>query len=95
MKNCSNSLYDIRKKDSSFAGKNLLENTRIKAFIVDIRSALNKYKTRIGNTSDRTHNYGDHLKCKLSDVCWLRQIKEANPTWSDEKVHKEYAKDAI
>ena len=75
MKNCSNSLYDISKKDSSFAGKNLLENNRIKAFIVDIRSALNEYKTRIGNTSDWhkclqkiyavvTHHCGDYSKCK-------------------------------
>jgi len=47
MKNCSNNLYDIRKKDSSFSGKNLLENTRIKAFIVDIRTALNEYKPYI------------------------------------------------
>jgi len=106
MKNCSSSLYNIRKKDSSFAGKNLLENTRIKAFIVDIRSALNEYKTRIGNTSDRhkclqriyaivTHHCGDHSKCKWSDVCRFREIKEANPTWLDEKVQEENAKDAI
>ena len=49
MKNYSNALYDIRKKDPSFSGKDLLENTRVKAFVVDTRTALNEYKTRIGN----------------------------------------------
>ena len=52
MKNYSNALYDIRKKDPSFSGKDLLENARIKAFVVDTRTALNEYKTRIGNDAD-------------------------------------------
>ena len=106
MKNCSNNLYDIRKKDSSFSGKNLLENTRIKAFIVDIRTALNEYKPYIGDAEKRqkclhkiyaiiTHHCGDHSQCKWPDVCNYQDIKQKNPDWSEEKVQLEYAKDAI
>lgn len=103
LKNCSNKFYDIKKKDSSFSGKNLLENTRIKAFVVDIRSALNEYKTRIGDCQARqkcldkiyaiiTHHCGDHSMCKWTDVCRFQEIKQNNPDWSDEKVQLEYAK---
>ena len=106
LKNCSNGIYDIKKKDSSFSGKNLLENTRIKAFIVDIRSALNEYKTRIGNPEDRQkcldkiyaivkHHCGNHTCCKWTDVCRFQEIKQANPDWTDEQVQLEYAKEAI
>ena len=106
LKNCSNAFYDIRKKDSSFSGKNLLENTRITAFIVDIRTSLNEYKTRIGDPDDRqkcldkiyaivTHHCGDHSNCKWTDVCRYEEIKQHNPDWTEEQVQEEYSKDAI
>jgi hypothetical protein len=106
MKNASNAFYGIRNKDASFAGKNLLENTRIKAFVVHNRTALNEYKTRIGIESDRqkildkiyvivTHHCGNHLNCRWTNVCHYKEIKDHHPGWTEKRAQEEYAKDAI
>ena len=106
LKNCSNGLYGIKKNDTSFSGKNLLENARIKAFIVDVHISLNKYKTRIGNPSDRqkcldkiyaivTHHCGDHSKCKWTNICQHTEIRQDNPGWSEEQIQKKYSEEAI
>ena len=100
MKNCSNAFYKIRKNDPSFGGSNLLENTRIKAIVSDIRAVLNAYKiSGIDDCDERkkclntiyaivTHHCGDHSSCRHLDVCNCKyaDIKSKNSSLMDFQV---------
>jgi len=106
LKDCSNAIFDIRAKDKSFAGKDLLENTRIKAIISDIRSALNWYRSHKGDDGAQarclgmikaipTHHCGNHSGCHWDDVCNYTKLRNQYPSWPEDRIQEEYAMSSI
>eukprot|EP00984_Skeletonema_dohrnii_P022599 scaffold11702_cov157-Skeletonema_dohrnii-CCMP3373.AAC.2 len=104
MKNTNNDIYDLREKNPSLKGTRALSNVRIKSLHTDIRDPLEEYnKEGVGNAAARCkclkqigaivyHHSGDHSKCFQEKYCTFIKVKNANPTWSDEKVDEEASK---
>ncbi len=90
----NNMFYKVRSKDSSFNGRYLLSNERIKSIHTDLRRPISDYSNEIGNQVSRQqclqqigsiihHHCGNHSKCTVQKYCTYLQVKTENPTWDD------------
>ena len=106
IKNLSNNLYDVRKKDPSFNGTGQLENNRIRSICSDARNALSTYHPLIGNAAAKKkcldqlcciipHHCGDHSKCTDPQYCSHLRIKQEHSDWTEDKVNEEVAKQSL
>ena len=103
IKDVNNMLYKVRSKDSSFNGRYLLSNERIKSIHTDLRRPISDYSNEIGNQVSQQqclqqigsiirHHCGDHSKCTVQKYCTYLQVKTENPTWDEEQLKVECAR---
>ncbi|KAL3802218.1 hypothetical protein HJC23_001762 [Cyclotella cryptica] len=97
IKDVNNMLYKVRSIDSSFNGRYLLSNERIKSIHTDLHRPISDYSNDIGNEVLRQqclqqigsiirHHCGDHSKCAVPKYCTYLQTKSENPTWDEEQL---------
>lgn len=100
IKNVNNGFYNARDKNPSMGGAQCVSNVRIKTMHTDLRRALDTC-IAAGNTEAAQceclkqmyatvpHHSGDHSQCFQPKYCSYLQVKNENPSWTEEQLETE------